>query len=57
METVILDYPGLDPLGAGEGTVGPASAALANAVFAAAGVRVRDLPMTPERLREAAASD
>ena len=57
METVILDYPGLDPLGAGEATVGPASAALANAVFAAAGVRVRDLPMTPERLRDAAASD
>ncbi len=55
METVIVDYPGLDPLGAGEATMGPASAALANAVFAAAGVRVRDLPMTPDRLREAAA--
>ena len=54
IETVILDYPGRGPLGAGEATVGPASAALANAVFAAAGVRVRDLPMTPERLREAA---
>ncbi len=57
METVILDYSGLDPIGAGEATVGPASAALANAVFAAAGVRVRDLPMTPERLRAAAASE
>ena len=57
METVILDYPGLGPLGAGEATMGPASAALANAVFAAAGVRVRDLPMTPERLREAAARE
>lgn len=56
IETVILDYPGLDPRGAGEATMGPASAALANAVFAASGVRVRDLPMTPERLREAAAS-
>ena len=56
METVILDYPGLDPLGAGEATVGPASAALANAVFAATGVRVRDLPMTPDQLREAATS-
>ena len=55
METVILDYPGLNPRGAGEATMGPASAALANAVFAATGVRVRDLPMTPERLREAAA--
>ena len=54
METVVLDYPGLDPRGAGEATMGPASAALANAVFAASGVRVRDLPMTPERLREAA---
>ena len=56
IETVVLDYPGLEPLGAGEATMGPASAALANAVFAASGVRVRDLPMTPERLREAAAS-
>ena len=56
METVILDYPELDPRGAGEATMGPASAALANAVFAASGVRVRDLPMTPERLREAAAN-
>ncbi|MDE0226739.1 MAG: molybdopterin-dependent oxidoreductase [Gammaproteobacteria bacterium] len=55
METVILDYPGLDPLGAGEATMGPASAALANAVFAATGVRLRDLPMTPDRLRDAAA--
>ena len=55
METVILDYPGLDPRGAGEATMGPASAALANAVFAAVGIRVRDLPMTRERLREAAA--
>ena len=57
METVILDYPELDPRGAGEATMGPASAALANAVFAASGVRVRDLPMTPERLREAAARE
>ncbi len=55
IETVILDYPGLDPLGAGEATMGPVSAALANAVFAAAGIRVRDLPMTPARLRETAA--
>ena len=55
IETVLLDYPGLDPLGAGEATVGPASAALANAVFAVTGVRVRDLPMTPDRLRASAA--
>lgn len=56
VETVLVDYPELDPVGAGEATVGPASAALANAVFAATGLRVRDLPMTPERLRQVAAS-
>ena len=55
VETVLLDRPELDPLGAGEATVGPASGALANAVFAATGLRIRELPMTPDRLREAAA--
>ena len=56
VETVLVDYPELDPVGAGEATVGPTSAALANAVFAATGLRVRDLPMTPERLRDTAAA-
>ena len=55
VETVLVDHPELDPVGAGEATVGPTSAALANAVFAATGLRVRDLPMTPERLRQVAA--
>ena len=56
VETVLVDHPELDPVGAGEATVGPTSAALANAVFAATGLRVRDLPMAPERLRQVAAS-
>ena len=55
VETVLVDHPELDPVGAGEATVGPTSAALANAVFAATGLRVRNLPMTPERLRQVAA--
>ena len=55
IETVLLDHSEFEPLGAGEATVGPASGALANAVFAATGLRLRDLPMTPDRLREAAA--
>ena len=55
IETVLLDHPELDPLGAGEATVGPTSGALANAVFAATGLRIRDLPMTPDRLRDVAA--
>jgi CO/xanthine dehydrogenase Mo-binding subunit len=37
-----------------EASVGPAAAAIANAVFDATGLRVRDLPLTPERLRSAA---
>ena len=57
VKTVLLDRPESEPLGAGEATVGPASGALANAVFAATGLRVRDLPMTPDRLRRVAAGE
>ncbi len=42
------------PLGAGEATQGPTTAAIANAVFHAVGVRVRQLPLTPENLAKAA---
>ena len=34
----------------GEAVAGPTAAAIANAVFAAIGVRVRDLPLTRERV-------
>jgi nicotinate dehydrogenase subunit B len=50
IEVVLLDQPNQPSLGAGEGTVGPASAALANAVAHALGKRVRDLPLTPQRI-------
>ena len=41
-----------DPsLGAGEGALPPTSAALANAFAHATGRRLRDLPMTPERVK------
>ena len=55
VETVLLDRPDCEPLGAGEATQGPTAAAIANAVHAAVGLRVRRLPITPERLRAAAA--
>jgi CO/xanthine dehydrogenase Mo-binding subunit len=42
------------PLGAGEATQGPTTAAISNAVFHAVGVRVRQLPMTPDNLTKAA---
>ena len=54
VETVLLDRPGEPFLGAGEASCGPAGAAIANAVFDAAGVRARHLPFTPAALREAA---
>jgi CO/xanthine dehydrogenase Mo-binding subunit len=38
------------PLGAGECAQGPTAAAIANAVHAAIGVRVRDLPLTSEAI-------
>jgi nicotinate dehydrogenase subunit B len=41
------------PSGAGECTMGPTAAAIANALHDALGVRVRDLPLTPERIAAA----
>jgi nicotinate dehydrogenase subunit B len=55
VEVVLLDRPGVTPVGAGEATQGPTAAAIANAVYDAIGVRVRDLPLTPDRIRAAAA--
>ncbi len=40
-------------LGAGEASQGPTAAAIANALHHALGVRVRDLPLTPERIVKA----
>ena len=37
-------------LGAGECSIGPTAGAIANAVAAALGVRVREMPLTPERI-------
>jgi CO/xanthine dehydrogenase Mo-binding subunit len=44
----LVEDPGLPSVGAGEAAQGPTAAAIANAVAAAVGVRVRDLPLTPE---------
>ncbi len=53
IETVLIDRPELPFLGSGEAAQGPAPAAIANAVFDAAGVRLRKIPFTPERVRAA----
>jgi len=44
------DFPSL---GAGEASQGPTAAAIANALHDALGVRVRELPLTPERIVKA----
>jgi CO/xanthine dehydrogenase Mo-binding subunit len=44
----LVEDPGLPSVGAGEAAQGPTAAAIANALAAAIGVRVRDLPLTPE---------
>jgi CO/xanthine dehydrogenase Mo-binding subunit len=54
IQTVLLEIPSdLGPFGAkgvGEPPVVPVGAAIANAIFAAAGVRMAHLPITRERL-------
>jgi len=47
---VILLKNELASVGAGECAMGPTAAAIANALHDALGVRVRDLPLTPERI-------
>jgi nicotinate dehydrogenase subunit B len=50
VEVILMDRS--DPsLGAGEGSLPPTSAALANAFAHATGRRMRELPMTPERVK------
>ena len=50
VEVVLMERS--DPsLGAGEGALPPTSAALANAFALATGRRLRELPMTPERVK------
>jgi len=49
----LIDRPDQPFLGCGEASQGPASAALANAIADATGKRVRDLPVTPARIKAA----
>jgi len=51
IEVALLDRPMLPPLGAGEASTAPVAAALGNAVFDATGVRLRQVPFTPARVK------
>ncbi len=55
VEVVLLDRPEERFLGVGEGSQGPAAAAIANAIANATGKRLRALPFAPERVKQALA--
>jgi CO/xanthine dehydrogenase Mo-binding subunit len=56
VEVAIISRPECPAVGVGEASQGPTAAAIANALFDALGLRARDLPLTPERLRALAAA-
>jgi nicotinate dehydrogenase subunit B len=51
IDVLIVPRQDQPPLGVGESTSVPSAAAIANAIFDATGVRFRELPFTPERIR------
>jgi len=55
IESVLIDHPEIAPSGAGEPSIRPVAAAIANAIFDATGVRMRRVPFSPDRVRQAMA--
>lgn len=53
IDVLLMPRQGEPPLGVGESTSVPGTAAIANAIFDATGVRLRQPPFTPEVLRAA----
>jgi nicotinate dehydrogenase subunit B len=48
----VIDRPGQPFLGTGEASQGPAAAALANAIADATGLRLRDMPLRADKIKE-----
>lgn len=53
VDVVLINMPGQAPTGAGEASIRPLAAAIANAVFDATGVRIRRGPLSPDRIKAA----
>jgi len=53
LDIALIDRPSQPPMGVGEAATSPVAAAIANAVFDATGVRLRRVPFTPERVKQA----
>jgi nicotinate dehydrogenase subunit B len=56
IDVVMVPRPDQPPLGVGESASAPSAAAIANAIFDATGVRLREPPFTPEKVRAALAT-
>ena len=50
VDIVLINRPEMQPLGGGEPSIVPVTAAIANAIFDATGVRLRRVPFTPQRV-------
>ena len=55
IESVLIDHKEIAPSGAGEPSIRPVAAAIANAIFDATGVRMRRVPFSPDRVKQAMA--
>jgi CO/xanthine dehydrogenase Mo-binding subunit len=56
IDVVLINRPDVAPSGSGEPSVRPVAAAIANAIFDAAGVRIRRVPFSPDRVKGALSS-
>ena len=52
IDVVAINHPELPPTGAGEPSIRPVAAAIANAIFDATGVRMRRVPFSPDRVKQ-----
>jgi len=53
VNVVLINHPEIAPTGAGEPSIRPVAAAIANAIFDATGVRIRRVPFSPDRVKSA----
>ena len=53
INVVLINHPEIAPSGAGEPSIRPVAAAIANAIFDATGVRIRRVPFSPDRVKSA----
>jgi nicotinate dehydrogenase subunit B len=51
VDIVLIDRPEEKPTGAGEASSRPTAAAIANAIYDATGIRLRQAPLTPARIK------